>query len=134
MNLTYENQGNNTYLVYQVGGDEEIDSVSMGMLTYNKIPGLVPTIFTQMNAKKYIKYNVSVNLYYVLFTYLFAACIFDDSNLIIRFVKTKVEVKLHSLACCNMVDNNTVFNRIYIHFAASSRSLRIRLIRIILPL
>ena len=58
MSFSFENQGTNTYLVYAVSEEDIIDSMSLGMLTNNKIPGLAQTIFTQMDAKKYIKYNV----------------------------------------------------------------------------
>lgn len=57
--LEYENHGTNTYLVYTIGAEDVIDTMSLGMLTNNKIPGLAQTLFTQMNATKYIKYNVS---------------------------------------------------------------------------
>lgn len=59
MNFTFESQGTNTYLVYAVKPEDTIDTISLGMLTNNKILGLVPTQFAQMNATKYIKYNVS---------------------------------------------------------------------------
>lgn len=62
MNFTYENQGTNTYLVYTVSAEENIDSMSLGMLTNNKIPGLAGTLFTQMDSTKYIKYNVSAHI------------------------------------------------------------------------
>lgn len=58
-NFTFENQGTNTYLVYQVGEKDTVDSMSLGMITNNKIPGLATAMFTQMDATKYIKYNVS---------------------------------------------------------------------------
>lgn len=57
--FTYENNGTNTYLVYEIGSEDKIDSMSLGMITNNKIPGIAPTIFTQMDQNKYIKYNVS---------------------------------------------------------------------------
>ncbi|MBR4733745.1 MAG: FHA domain-containing protein [Lachnospiraceae bacterium] len=56
--FTYENQGSNTYLVYPIT-DEEIDEMSLGMLTNNKISGFASTLFTQMDTDKYMKYNVS---------------------------------------------------------------------------
>jgi len=59
MNFTYENQGTNTFMVYQVGVDEEVDSMSLGMITNNKILGFVPTIFYQQDNTKYFKYNIS---------------------------------------------------------------------------
>lgn len=58
-NFTFENQGTSTYLVYQVGENEQIDSMSLGMITNNKILGLVPTVFFQQDSTKYFKYNVS---------------------------------------------------------------------------
>ena len=50
MNFTYENQGTNTYLVYQIAGSDKIDTMSLGMITNNKIAGIVPTVFTQLDA------------------------------------------------------------------------------------
>lgn len=59
MKFSYENQGATTYLVYEVNESDEIDSLSLGMLTNNKIQGLAQTLFTQMDKTRYIKYNVS---------------------------------------------------------------------------
>lgn len=59
MNFTYENQGTNTYLVYQIADSDKIDTMSLGMITNNKIAGIVPTVFTQLDADKFIKYNVT---------------------------------------------------------------------------
>ena len=62
MSFSFENQGTHTYLVYTVGTDDVIDSMSLGMLTNNKIHGLAHTLFTQMDATKYIKYDVSAKI------------------------------------------------------------------------
>lgn len=62
MNFTFETQGTNTYLVYQIGEEDRIDSMSLGMLTNNKIPGLASTIFTQMDMTKFVKFNVSAKI------------------------------------------------------------------------
>ena len=62
MNFTYENQGSNTYLVYEIGAGEELDTMSLGMLTNNSIPGFAATSFTQMDTTRYIKYNVSAKV------------------------------------------------------------------------
>lgn len=59
MNFTYENQSTNTYLVYKIGAEEIIDTMSLGMITNNSIPGLAPAQFTQMDETKFIKYNIS---------------------------------------------------------------------------
>lgn len=60
--FSYENQGTNTYLVYEFGQDEEIDSMSIGMITNNQILGLAPSVFTQKDTVKYIKYNISAKI------------------------------------------------------------------------
>lgn len=57
--FSYENQGTNTYLVYSISQEDIIDSMSLGMLTNNKIQGLATTLFMQMDTQKFIKYNVS---------------------------------------------------------------------------
>ncbi len=62
MNFTYENQGINTYLVYQISENDSIDSMSLGMLTNNKILGFATALFTQMDTEKFIKYNISAKI------------------------------------------------------------------------
>ena len=62
MDFVYESQGTNTYLVYEIKAEDQIDSMSLGMLTNNKITGFAPTFFTQMDAKRFIKYNVSAKV------------------------------------------------------------------------
>ena len=46
--FTYENQGQNTYLVYQFD-DRPIDTMALGMLTNNKIKGFAPAIYTEID-------------------------------------------------------------------------------------
>ena len=60
--FTFENQGTNTYMVYEVDPTDIVDTMSLGMLTNNKIPGLAPTLFMQIDTTKYIKYNVSAHV------------------------------------------------------------------------
>lgn len=60
--FNFESQGTNTYLVYTISNEDVVDTMSLGMLTNNKIPGLATTLFTQMDATKYIKYNVSAKV------------------------------------------------------------------------
>ncbi len=60
--FTYENQNTTTFLVYSVASDEVIDTMSLGMLTNNKIPGLAQTLFTQLDDRKFIKYNISAKV------------------------------------------------------------------------
>lgn len=62
ISFSYENQGTNTYLVYQIGEEDSIDSMSLGMITNNQIVGMAPTVYTQMDTNKYIKYNVSAKI------------------------------------------------------------------------
>lgn len=57
--FSYENHGDTTYLVYRIREGERLDSVSLGMLTNNKITGFVPVVFNQVNTNRYLKYNVS---------------------------------------------------------------------------
>lgn len=62
MNFYFENQGTHTYLVYTVAEEDTVDSLSLGMLTNNRIHGLAHTLFTQMDSAKYIKYDVSAKI------------------------------------------------------------------------
>lgn len=59
MSLYFENQGTNTYLVYAFDAKDELDTMSLGMLTNNIIPGFAAASFMQMDLSKYVKYNVS---------------------------------------------------------------------------
>lgn len=62
MSFTYENQGNNTYLVYKIGASDNVDTMSLEMITNNKIDGIVPTLFTQSDTDRFIKYNISAKV------------------------------------------------------------------------
>lgn len=62
MSFTFDSQGTNTYLVYEIGANDELDTMSLGMLTNNTIPGIAAASFTQMDTTKYIKYNVSAKV------------------------------------------------------------------------
>lgn len=59
MEFTYETQGANSFLVYAIGEKEEIDTLTLGMITNNKISGFLPAMFTQVNDTQYVKYNIS---------------------------------------------------------------------------
>ncbi len=59
MKFTYETQGANSFLVYAVNEKEEIDTLTLGMITNNKISGFLPAIFTQVDDIRYVKYNIS---------------------------------------------------------------------------
>lgn len=62
MQMKYENHGSNTYLVYCIQPSDEIDTMSLGMITNNHIQGLAKTVFTQMDTTKYLKYDVSAKV------------------------------------------------------------------------
>lgn len=57
-NFSYETISGMAYLVYSIPQDEDIDSVSINMLTHNKVPGLASVIFSQIDDVRYVKYNV----------------------------------------------------------------------------
>lgn len=59
MKFSYENQGASTYLVYEIEDNDSVDTLSLGMLTNNNIPGIAKALFTQMDNSRFIKYNVS---------------------------------------------------------------------------
>lgn len=60
--LGFEQQGNFTYLVYELEPEDNVDSMSLGMLMNNRIPGLAPATLTQINDKKRIKYDVTARV------------------------------------------------------------------------
>lgn len=59
MGFSYTYQGSSTFLTYTVEPDDRIDSVTLGMLTNNKMKGIAPMLYTQMDEVRYVKYNVS---------------------------------------------------------------------------
>lgn len=62
MNFSFENQGNNTYLVMELPINAEMDTMTLGMITNNNIPGIASVIFTQSDNVKYVKYNISAKI------------------------------------------------------------------------
>ena len=62
MNLRFENQGTSTYLVYEVQPTDELDTMTLGMLANNTIPGFAPVTFQQIDTTKYIKFNVTAKV------------------------------------------------------------------------
>lgn len=57
--FTIENQGVNAYLVYEAQPHSVIDNISLGMISNNKINGVLSALYTQMDESRYLKYNVS---------------------------------------------------------------------------
>lgn len=62
MKFTYETQGAITYLVCELGATDQVDSLTLGMLTNNHIAGLAPVLYTEMNGQRYLKYNISAKI------------------------------------------------------------------------
>lgn len=58
-NFKFETQGTNTYVVYTIDDSEMLDSMTLGMITNNKIAGFAQAFFLQQDNVKYIKYNIS---------------------------------------------------------------------------
>lgn len=54
-----ENQGVNTFLTYSIKQDDVIDDLSLGMLTNNRIKGVAPIFYSQLNEDRFLKYNIS---------------------------------------------------------------------------
>lgn len=62
MTFSFENYGSSTYLTYAVQENDILDSMSLGMITNNRIPGLAETVFSQVDKTKYVKYNISAKV------------------------------------------------------------------------
>lgn len=60
--LGFEHQGTATYLVYELGPEDNVDSMSLGMLVNNQISGFAPTIVTQRDNVKQVKCNVTAQV------------------------------------------------------------------------
>lgn len=58
----FENQGNNTYLIYPVESEKQLDTLTIGMLTNNSIANFAPVIYTQQNEQIIMKYNVTAKV------------------------------------------------------------------------
>lgn len=62
MKLYTENQGIHTYLTYEVSAEDDVDTMSLGMITNNHIEGIAPVIYTHMDSDMYLKYNISAKV------------------------------------------------------------------------
>ena len=58
----FENQGANTYLIYQFAENEGIDTMSLGMLTNNHISGLASAVYYQLDEVRAVKYNITAKV------------------------------------------------------------------------
>lgn len=57
--FTYENQGQDTLLVYHLQKWEHLDSFARGMIHSNKISGILPLSFVQNEREQYLEYFVT---------------------------------------------------------------------------
>ena len=62
MKFNYETQGAITYFVCELEPTEQIDTLTLGMLTNNHIVGLAPVLYTEMNNQRFLKYNISAKI------------------------------------------------------------------------
>lgn len=60
--FSFENIGNNTYLTYKINDSDQVDSLSLGMITNNQIPGFALVVYNQMDNEKYLKYNITAKV------------------------------------------------------------------------
>lgn len=59
MQFEFEVQGTGTLLVYRMEEEQRLDSLTMGMMRNNKIEGVLPLTYSQMDSDRFLKYNVS---------------------------------------------------------------------------
>lgn len=62
MNFSFETQGPVTYLVGEVEPKEVIDTLTLGMLLNNHIFGFAPVLYTELDGRRFLKYNISAKL------------------------------------------------------------------------
>lgn len=62
MVFTFETSGNNTFLVYAIQEEDVLDTMTLGMITNNRIPGMASVLYTQMNRDCFLKYNVTARV------------------------------------------------------------------------
>ncbi len=60
--FTYENQGADTFIVYRLNQEDQVDSIGLSMFANNKIRNFVPIHFFQQDEERYLKYNVSTKV------------------------------------------------------------------------
>lgn len=58
-NFSYENSGNNSFIVYEIKDIEKIDKVEHNMITNNKIDGLLNIAYNCIDDKYFYKYEIS---------------------------------------------------------------------------
>jgi hypothetical protein len=59
LDFIIETQGTSTFLSYEFSNYDDLDDLSVNMIKHNRIKGIFPLTFTQVDDKKYIKFNTS---------------------------------------------------------------------------
>lgn len=62
MRYQFENQGSSIYLVAELPEEAVVDTMTLGMITNNAIPGVAYGIYTQLDTTKYVKYNITAKV------------------------------------------------------------------------
>lgn len=91
-----ENNGNNTNLVYRFEETDKINSVGIGMMENNKIKGILPMVYTQVDDERLFKYNITSK---VPMSYLFDRNVTRKivANCFMNIVKTIVSAEDYML-------------------------------------
>ena len=55
----YEKQGITNFLVYKKRKNDELDSITIGMVANQKIDGVIPFVYQQIDQEICFKYNIS---------------------------------------------------------------------------
>ncbi|WP_040197759.1 DUF6382 domain-containing protein [Candidatus Soleaferrea massiliensis] len=58
----FENRGSSSFLVYQIGESDRLDSFTLGMLTNNTIAHFASAVFVQQDTDRFMKYNVTAKI------------------------------------------------------------------------
>lgn len=58
----YENKNTGTFLIYSPQQGDELDGFTLGMLSNNSIPGILPVQFVQVNNQRQFIYNVTAKV------------------------------------------------------------------------
>lgn len=59
MNFTFDNQGSSSFIIYTLSGTDELDDIGLGMINNNKINGIIPVSYMQINDERLLRYNIS---------------------------------------------------------------------------
>ena len=57
--FSIENQNSKTYLVYELGENDAIDNLTLGMMNNNFINGFLRMSYSQIDERKYFKYDIT---------------------------------------------------------------------------